>query len=128
MKPIERIKIIDGITFTLSPSGVVAVDANNISAKGGTIKEARLNLVLKIADRDAAQYKGVDMDIIRDVDYLYQAYRQITGTCHQGASGFISQNHITNPMSLANLVQYVRGKRAYRSEVFEAFFERSGQS
>ena len=127
LRRVDKVKEIDGYIAYITPFDVVMVDKNGISAHGKTVKEARRDLIFKTTKRDTSQYRNININEERDLDYLYVAYRNITGSCKLGTEEFMMQNNINEdnkPKSIKEVIELTCNKKAYRSDVFKEFFSR----
>jgi len=127
LRKVISVKSIDGFTCYNTPLGIVLTDENGNAAHGKNYVTARRDLIFKTTERDSSQYKNADLDEPRDLDYLYGVYRIITGACQQGTENFMLQHKLTAesaPKSIREAIDYTTERKAYRADVFEAFFVR----
>lgn len=67
----------------------IVTDGENNWAHGETLKEAKLDLIYKISDRDTSAYKNMSLDDVLTFEEAIIAYRTITGACSAGTRDFI---------------------------------------
>ena len=67
----------------------IVTDGENNWAHGETLKEAKLDLIYKISDRDTSAYKNMSLDDVLTFEEAIIAYRTITGACSAGTRYFI---------------------------------------
>lgn len=67
----------------------IVTDGENNWAHGETLKEAKLDLIYKISDKDTSAYKNMSLDDVLTFEEAIIAYRTITGACSAGTRDFI---------------------------------------
>ena len=73
----------------------LVTDGNGKYAHGGTIKEAREDLIYKISNRDKSEFAGLPVDKKMPFQKAIEVYRVITGACAAGVKHFLVVKGIT---------------------------------
>lgn len=113
---ILTVKINNKIAFIFEKDGIYA--------HGKTVKQAYLDWLFKISDRDVEQYKNIDKTEIKDLNYWIIAYRTITGACSFGTNNYLDNNKdkYKDKMTLQEVITATQGQ--YGHTTFKEFFER----
>lgn len=97
-------------------------DGNGKWAHGNTIKEAKMDLLYKISERDKSKYKGLTLDSVLSYEEAIECYRVITGACSAGTKEFC-ENELTEKKeyySIKEIISLTEWK--YGSIEFKKFF------
>ena len=119
--PVSRV-IICGKTEV---SYVISDDEGN-HAHGGTLDEARADLMIKRTSRDLTQFKSWTPEkVVSKSDAIF-AYRSITGACAQGTRIWLEQRQTPEKLSVKEIMELTKG--AYGAEAFKNFFSKELQN
>ena len=101
----------------------IVTDGENNWAHGETLKEAKLDLIYKISDRDTSDYKNMSLDDILTFEEAIVAYRTITGACSAGTRYFI-EHRLPEPRkktyTIGEIIELTDNE--YGSDKFKEFF------
>lgn len=101
----------------------IVTDGENNWAHGETLKEAKLDLIYKISDRDTSDYKNMSLDDILTFEEAIIAYRTITGACSAGTRDFI-EHRLPEPRkktyTIGEIIELTDNE--YGSDKFKEFF------
>lgn len=101
----------------------IITDGENNWAHGETLKEAKLDLIYKISDRDTSAYKNMSLDDILTFEEAIVAYRTITGACSAGTRDFI-EHRLPEPhqktYTIGEIIELTTDE--YGSDEFKEFF------
>lgn len=101
----------------------IVTDGENNWAHGETLKEAKLDLIYKISDRDTSAYKNMSLDDVLTFEEAIIAYRTITGACSAGTRDFI-EHRLPEPRkktyTIGEIINLTDDE--YGSEKFKDFF------
>ena len=97
-------------------------------AHGKTLRECRRALIFKKSDRDVGKYRGIGRDVPHTLDEMAVMYRDITGSCAAGINAFIASlgDGAKEHYTVDEAIGLVTERRAYRHDVFKAFFREGG--
>lgn len=73
----------------------LVTDGNGKWSHGSTLAEAKADLLYKLSERNADQFKGIDRDKKLSFSEAIGMYRTITGACSAGCRGFVEQNGLS---------------------------------
>lgn len=103
----------------------IVTDGENNWAHGETLKEAKLDLIYKISDRDTSAYKNMSLDDVLTFEEAIIAYRTITGACSAGTRDFI-EHRLPEPRkktyTIGEIIELTDNE--YGSDKFKEFFEK----
>lgn len=102
----------------------IVTDGNGKYAHGETIKEAKADLVYKIADRDKSEYEHLNLDSELTFEEAIECYRVITGACAFGTKDFV-ENHLEvkkGKYTIREMIELTEGR--YGNKTFEEFFKK----
>ena len=96
---------------------------DDIYAHGYTVRQAYLDWLFKTSDRDVTQYKNLDKNEVKDLNYWIIAYRTITGACSFGTNEYLENNKdkYKDRMTLDEVFKATEGQ--YRHNTFVEFFK-----
>lgn len=101
----------------------IVTDGENNWAHGETLKEAKLDLIYKISDRDTSAYKNMSLDDVLTFEEAIIAYRTITGACSAGTRYFI-EHRLPEPRkktyTIGEIIELTDNE--YGSDKFKEFF------
>ena len=101
----------------------IVTDGENNWAHGETLKEAKLDLIYKISDRDTSAYKNMSLDDVLTFEEAIIAYRTITGACSAGTRDFI-EHRLPEPRkktyTIGEIIELTDNE--YGSDKFKEFF------
>lgn len=101
----------------------IVTDGENNWAHGETLKEAKLDLIYKISDRDTSAYKNMSLDDVLTFEEAIIAYRTITGACSAGTRYFI-EHRLPEPRkktyTIGEIIELTDNE--YGSDKFKDFF------
>lgn len=101
----------------------IVSDGENNWAHGETLKEAKLDLIYKISDRDTSAYKNMSLDDVLTFEEAIIAYRTITGACSAGTRYFI-EHRLPEPRkktyTIGEIIELTDNE--YGSDKFKEFF------
>lgn len=101
----------------------IVTDGENNWAHGETLKEAKLDLIYKISDRDTSAYKNMSLDDALTFEEAIVAYRTITGACSAGTRDFI-EHRLPEPRkktyTIGEIIDFTDNE--YGSDKFKEFF------
>lgn len=101
----------------------IVTDGENNWAHGETLKEAKLDLIYKISDRDTSAYKNMSLDDDLTFEEAIIAYRTITGACSAGTRYFI-EHRLPEPRkktyTIGEIIELTDNE--YGSDKFKEFF------
>ena len=101
----------------------IVTDGENNWAHGETLKEAKLDLIYKISDRDTSTYKNMSLDDVLTFEEAIIAYRTITGACSAGTRDFI-EHRLPEPRkktyTIGEIIELTDNE--YGSDKFKEFF------
>jgi leucine-rich repeat protein len=101
----------------------IVTDGENNWAHGETLKEAKLDLIYKISDRDTSTYKNMSLDDVLTFEEAIIAYRTITGACSAGTRDFI-EHRLPEPRkktyTIGEIIEMTDNE--YGSDKFKVFF------
>ena len=107
--------------FNSDKESYVVTDGEYFS-HGGTIKQAKADLIYKISNRDTSQYKDLTLDSVVTKAEAIKMYRVITGACEAGTKHFVSGLTKTKAKyKVSELIKLTAGQ--YGNETFKKFFE-----
>ena len=113
-------KIADTKTF------YIVTDGNGKYAHGDTIKEARADLMYKIANRDKSDYESLTLDSELSFAEAIECYRVITGACFFGTKDFVEnvlpEKDKKERYTVREMIELTRER--YGNKTFEDFFKR----
>jgi hypothetical protein len=91
-------------------------------AHGDSIKSAQESLIFKITDRDASEFKNLDVNQPQPISTLIQAYRTITGACEFGVRDFIQRKNLEmeKKYPINHIIEIT--KNEYGHQQFKEFF------
>jgi hypothetical protein len=69
-------------------------DGNGKYAHGDTIKNAKADLIYKLADIDKSKFEGLKLTNVLSFEKCIELYRTITGACYFGVKNFVESNNI----------------------------------
>ena len=101
----------------------LVTDGNGRWAHGDTLKEAKADLIFKIADRDKSKYEGLTLDDTLTYEEAIACYRVITGACAAGTKGFVQslpKSSIKKSYTIREIIALTEGQ--YGSDAFKLFF------
>lgn len=103
----------------------IVTDGENNWAHGETLKEAKLDLIYKISDRDTSAYKNMSLDDVLTFEEAIIAYRTITGACSTGTRYFI-EHRLPEPRketyTIGEIIELTDNE--YGSDKFKEFFKK----
>jgi len=103
----------------------IVTDGENNWAHGETLKEAKLDLIYKISDRDTSAYKNMSLDDVLTFEEAIVAYRTITGACSAGTRYFI-EHRLPEPRkktyTIGEIIELTDNE--YGSDKFKEFFKK----
>ena len=103
----------------------IVTDGENNWAHGETLKEAKLDLIYKISDRDTSAYKNMSLNDILTFEDAIVAYRVITGACSAGTRYFI-EHRLPEPRkktyTIGEIIKLTDNE--YGNDKFKKFFEK----
>jgi hypothetical protein len=103
----------------------VVTDGEDHYAHGNTLKEAKVDLIYKINDRDSSSYENLSLDDEVSFEEAIAMYRTITGACSAGTRNYI-ENRLPTPhkmkYSIKEIIALTAGE--YGSETFRNFFDK----
>lgn len=103
----------------------IVTDGENNWAHGETLKEAKLDLIYKISDRDTSAYKHMTLDDALTFEEAIVAYRTITGACSAGTRYFI-EHRLPEPRkktyTIGEIIELTDNE--YGSDKFKEFFKK----
>ena len=101
----------------------IVTDGENNWAHGETLKEAKLDLIYKISDRDTSAYKNMSLDDTLTFEEAIVAYRTITGACSVGTRDFI-EHRLPEPHKKTYTIEEIINLTddEYGSDKFKEFF------
>ena len=114
-------KIVGGETF------FIVTDGHGKYAHGTTIREAKQDLMYKIANRDKSEYEHLNLDSELTFEEAIECYRVITGACSFGTKDFV-ENHLTEKKekyTIREMIALTDGR--YGNKTFEDFFKNSNR-
>lgn len=101
----------------------IVTDGENNWAHGETLKEAKLDLIYKISDKDTSAYKNMSLDDVLTFEEAIIAYRTITGACSAGTRYFI-EHRLPEPRkktyTIGEIIELTDNE--YGSDKFKEFF------
>jgi hypothetical protein len=89
---------------------------------GDTLKEAKEDLIFKIANRTKEDYKELKLDSVLSIEEGIVCYRVITGACSFGVKDFM-QNRMKDKKkeySISEIIEMTEGE--YGGNIFKKFF------
>ena len=88
---------------------------------GETIEKSISDLRYKISSRDASRFSSWEIDDIKSIEELIEAYRVITGACEAGVKMFLESKDLSDDkMSVLEAITLT--KNQYGHECFKNFF------
>ena len=96
------------------------------AAHGKTIKEAKKDLLYKIANRDTSKYKDWKLTDIKPAEEIIEAYRAITGACFYGTKYFCESIKLPKKATIEEAIKITSGQ--YGSDKFKEFFIKGGDN
>ena len=87
---------------------------------GETLKQARDNLVYKLADRDTSKYKDLTLESVLTKDESIACYMSITGACELGTKYFVDKQDMKKQYSVKKIIQLTKGQ--FGNDAFAKFF------
>ena len=108
---------------------VIVIGRNKVSyivtrdgrtAHGGTLAEARADLLVKIGNRDTSPYRSWTAGTKATLEDMIVAYRVITGACAQGVSFFLAETKCPKELTVGYAVELTQGR--YGHDSFRNFF------
>ena len=112
-KNVFKVKIKNKVNY-------VVTDGINYS-HGGTIKEAKKDLIYKLSNRDTSAYEGWTLDTKITKKEAIESYRVITGACEFGTKNFVESLEKT-PRKITPAVVIKLTKGQYGHEKYKEFF------
>ena len=98
-------------------------DGDGRWSHGDTLKQAKDDLMYKIADRDTSKYKSLTLDSTLSLADAIQCYRVITGACAAGTKSFVTSLPTTKEeYTIREIIDLTTGY--YGAETFKGFFTR----
>ena len=91
-------------------------------AHGKTLAEARVDLLMKLGNRDTSQFKGWTTETKVTLEQIIVAYRTITRACGQGCSHFLASKNYPPKVTVGFIIEETKG--AYGHEAFRNFFNK----
>ena len=101
----------------------IVTDGSGRYAHGATIKEAKDDLIYKIANRDTSRYKGMKVTDVLSHEEAIQAYRVITGACAAGTKNFVENwlgDEKAESYTIEDIIQLTKGR--FGNRIFAEFF------
>ena len=103
----------------------VVTDGEGHYAHGRTLKQAKVDLIYKINDRDTSLYENLSLDDEISFEEAIVMYRTITGACSAGTRNFI-ESRLPQPhkekYTIKEIIDLTDGE--YGSETFKNFFDK----
>jgi hypothetical protein len=99
----------------------LVTDGEGRYAHGKTVKDAREDLIYKIADRDKSAYEGLGLNHEFTFQEAIEAYRVITGACATGVKQFVSSQERKDEYSVQEIIDITKGQFGHSE--FAAFFD-----
>ena len=98
------------------------IKQDNVYAHGKSIKEAREDLLFKIAKKDSGIYKNLSLSSKISKEEAIVCYRIITGACRAGVQNFIDSNNLNNvkTISIEEIINMTNS--SFGGEKFKNFF------
>ena len=88
---------------------------------GETIEKSISDLRYKISSRDASRFSSWEIDDIKSIEELIEAYRVITGACETGVKMFLESKDISDDkMSVQEAITLTKNQHGHES--FKNFF------
>ena len=104
----------------------LVTDGNGKWSHGGTLEEARKDLIYKISNIDTSRYKAMTLDTVLSFEEAIECYRVITGACAFGTKNFIenvlSAKDRKDSYTIREMIALTEGQ--YRSDKFADFFKK----
>jgi len=108
------------------PITYVVTDGNNHWAHGGTLEEAKQDLIYKISKRDKSEYETLTLDSELTYNEAVVCYRVITGACRAGTQDYL-EKRLPEPKkekySIKEMIELT--KNEYGGRTFQEFFDKS---
>ena len=102
----------------------VVTDGEGHYAHGSTLKEAKMDLLYKINDRDTSLYENLSLDNELSFEEAIVMYRTITGACSAGTKDFV-ENRLPEPLkekyTIREIIELTDGE--YGNENLKEFFK-----
>ena len=88
---------------------------------GETIEKSISDLRYKISSRDTSRFSSWEIDDIKPIEELIEAYRVITGPCEAGVKMFLENKNLSSDkMSVQEAITLTENQHGH--EIFENFF------
>ena len=104
----------------------IVTDGNNHWAHGGTLEEAKQDLLYKMSVRDKSEYEKLTLDSELTFDEAVACYRVITGACRAGTQDYL-EHRLPEPKkekySIKEMIELTKDE--YGGKEFREFFEKS---
>jgi hypothetical protein len=98
-------------------------DGNGKWSHGGTLKEAKSDLIFKISDRTKDDYVHLKMTDSLSFEDAITCYRVITGACSFGTKDFVA-NRLKSKQKKFTIAEIIEvTKREWGNRTFEQFFK-----
>ncbi|MGL5979800.1 MAG: hypothetical protein ACRCZY_02775, partial [Phocaeicola sp.] len=100
----------------------LVTDGNGKWSHGKTLKDAKSDLIFKIADRDKSRYEYLTLDSILTYEEAIECYRVITGACAYGTKMFVEGNSdvVKEHYSIKEMIELTNSQ--YGGIIFKEFF------
>jgi len=98
-------------------------DGNGKYAHGDTLKEARMDLMFKVSNRDKSDFEHLTIGSELSFQEAIESYRVITGACSAGVKDFIQSNDIKEKSyKVSEIIQLT--SNSYGGSNYKAFFNK----
>ena len=102
----------------------LVTDGNGKWARGASVKEAKIDLIYKISNRDKSKYENLTLESELTFEEAIEAYRVITGACSDGTKMFVENGlqKTKQKYSISEIILLTKGQ--YGNETFNSFFNK----
>jgi len=106
------------------PITYIVTDGNGHWAHGGTLEDAKQDLLFKISKRDKSKYEKLTLDSELTFDEAVACYRVITGACKLGTQDYL-EHRLPKPKKEKYTIKEMIDltKNEYGDKTFREFFE-----